>query len=386
MILKSEYQSYFESRLKGRYISYSQVKPLLKKHAGKFNLQIIGKSVLGEDIAMLQLGSGTKKVLAWSQMHGNESTTTKALFDFFNFCAINHDSKNVQSFLNNYAFYVIPILNPDGAERYTRENANGIDLNRDAKNRSQPESKVLRDVFDTLKPQLCLNLHGQRSIFGFETGNPAIVSFLSPAANPEKTVTPARKKAMELIVKLANSLQNYIPGCVGRYDDTFNENCVGDMFQREGVPTILFEAGHYKHDYTREKTRKLIFYSLLEVFNLSEGFKEENTLDYFKLPENKKNYRDIILRNVSVPAQEKPISIAIQFKEVLKDNQVEFIPVLDLIGDLSLYFGHKEIQVGNNEILINNQKKCNLGDEIWLIVNKNNKTLEYFNKKDFFIG
>ena len=58
---------------------------------------------------------------------------------------------------------------------------------------------------------------------------------------------------MEVIIKMNNVLQNVIPNQVGIYDDSFNINCVGDSFQSKGVPTILFEAGHYKNDYSREK-------------------------------------------------------------------------------------------------------------------------------------
>ena len=36
---------------------------------------------------------------------------------------------------------IIPILNPDGAQQYTRKNANEIDLNRDAVERVAKESQ-----------------------------------------------------------------------------------------------------------------------------------------------------------------------------------------------------------------------------------------------------
>ena len=66
----------------------------------------------------------------WSQMHGNESTTTKALFDVFNTLISNNPI--IKHILNACTLYIIPILNPDGAEAYTRVNANAVDLNRDA--------------------------------------------------------------------------------------------------------------------------------------------------------------------------------------------------------------------------------------------------------------
>ncbi|WP_246054392.1 M14 family metallopeptidase [Antarcticibacterium flavum] len=57
------------------------------------------------------------------------------------------------------------MLNPDGARAYTRVNSRGVDLNRDAHNREEEESKVLRKVYNEFKPHYCFNLHDQRTIF-----------------------------------------------------------------------------------------------------------------------------------------------------------------------------------------------------------------------------
>ena len=73
-----------ETNLKGRYITLNDIEPLLLKLNSDNQVQIIGRSVLGKPIYQYQVGIGKIKVLLWSQMHGNESTTTKALFDFLN--------------------------------------------------------------------------------------------------------------------------------------------------------------------------------------------------------------------------------------------------------------------------------------------------------------
>jgi len=41
----------------------------------------IGKSYLGKPIYKMSVGIGNIKVLAWSQMHGNESNGTLAMLD-----------------------------------------------------------------------------------------------------------------------------------------------------------------------------------------------------------------------------------------------------------------------------------------------------------------
>ena len=49
-----------------------------------FSINKIGCSVNDESISVVKVGKGDIQVLAWSQMHGNESTSTKSLLDFIN--------------------------------------------------------------------------------------------------------------------------------------------------------------------------------------------------------------------------------------------------------------------------------------------------------------
>src|SRR6056300_575098 len=160
---------------------------------------IVGYSVEGRPIHMLQMGSGDFKVLLWSQMHGNESTTTKALLDFIPWF-VDTPQKHLQE---AFTLCVILQLNPDGAQAYTRLNANRIDLNRDAVDLTQPESKVLHDLYTLEKPDYCLNLHGERTLFAAgKMGETASISFLAPSADEARTLTAPRKKAMQLSVVL----------------------------------------------------------------------------------------------------------------------------------------------------------------------------------------
>lgn len=380
MTIPKWYSTQFEDQISGRFLHPDQVESLLRSYANQFKLYTIGTSENGKSIHALTLGTGQKKVLAWSQMHGNEATTTKAVFDLLKFLVEDHPfSSRVQKFLSNYTLCVVPMLNPDGALLYTRENANQVDLNRDAKNLSQSESRALRALFDEFQPDLCLNLHDQRSIYGLESGKPAIVSFLAPAADADRTLTPAREVAMRAIARMNAALQSHIPGQVGRYDDTYNENCVGDTFQSLGVPTILFEAGHYPCDYQREQTRACIFYAFLALFGLydEETFAGEVT-DYLNIPQNKKNYCDVLLINVDLSRPQGLVSIAIQYEEVLSEGRINFVPKVAEIGNLSDIYGHKTIDVGGSKILINSHENVFVNDKISMIVAKNDEKVTFF--------
>ncbi len=354
--LNIDFEHYQESSIFGRYINADHIKFLIKKHGRYFDVTVIGKSVLNEDIHFIKIGSGEKRILMWSQMHGNESTTTKAVFDLLNVLA---DSKNetVKRLLDKCTIGIIPMLSPDGSRSYTRLNANGIDLNRDAQNLTQPESRVLRNCFESFKPDFCFNLHGQRTIFSAgSTNKSATVSFLSPAQDEICSITETRKKAMDVIVKMNAYLQKQIPGQVGVYDDAFNINCVGDSFQVLNVPTILFEAGHYPDDYNRDKVRRLIFHSLwigvTEIaFNEIRGLYEQ---EYLKIPKNEKLFYDIIIRNAKLKRGEvyQIRDIAVQYEEKLDKNRIIFVPKIEKISDLSGFYGHKEIDANENLVFI----------------------------------
>lgn len=162
-------------------------------------------------------------------------------------------------------------------------------------------------------------------------------------------------------------LQRFIPRQVGRYDDSFNPACVGETFQMAGVQTILFEAGHYKDDYQREKTRELIFYALLSLFDIIGENQEINHNDYFEIPENLKNYKDLIIRNAKQKHTSKLIDVAIQYKESLKDGNVVFEPFVDEVGRLETLFGHEEVDANGSEILTNTDEKLTVDVKVFEI-------------------
>lgn len=349
---------YKENGLFGRYITNDYIVSKLENLSSKFEVSTIGYSVDLSPVYCVSAGQGSNKILMWSQMHGNESTTTKALFDLFNYLE-HHDE-----ILDACSFVIIPILNPDGADEYTRVNAADVDLNRDAQRLSQPESKLLRMVFDSFKPDYCFNLHGQRTIFSAGAHKkPATVSFLAPAQDELRSVTVTRKKAMNLIVAMNKVLQKDLPGQIGRYDDGFNLNCVGDTFQRLDVPTVLFEAGHYANDYDREQTRYYIFKALKEVVGyISKGLVEDNDVGYWDIPENQKLFYDIVIRNAKIGTD--ITDIAIQYLEEFDGETIDFIPKIEDIKSLDGFFGHKEVDAGGQNVTKENGEKIILGEEV----------------------
>jgi hypothetical protein len=366
------FKKYKINTISGRYITLEKCLPILEKFSTKKELSIVGNSVLNQPIYAYQIGTGNFKIFLWSQMHGNEGTTTKALLDFIAF--LNGTDNLSKKFLRYFTFYMLPMVNPDGATKYTRQNANNIDLNRDSQDLSQPESVVLRTYFNQIKPDFCFNLHDQRTIFGAGTSkHPATLSFLAPAYNQAREINETRLKAMQLIAAINGDLQTFIPNQIGRFDDSFNENCIGDAFQMNGVPTVLFEAGHFQNDYEREITRKYVFFSFLSAFeHLCENDIVLNKIDdYMKISQNNQIFYDFLYKNVKIYYDNKKniTNFAVQYKEELIDNDIQWQAHIAAVGDLENHFGHVEFDAQNLDFFD--------GTEKYPVIGK---------KADFFIG
>lgn len=355
---EKKYAYYKEDSVQGRYVFNEKINDFLEQSDDFIQKKTVGHSVQKRPITCLTLGSGKHKILMWSQMHGNESTTTKAVLDLINFLSSKEDE--AQRILDSCTIKIIPILNPDGAIAYTRVNANAIDLNRDAQDKTQPESTILRNVYEDFKPDFCFNLHDQRTIFNVGvTDKPATVSFLAPAQDKERSITPTRAIAMQLIVAMNQKLQNYIPNQIGRYDDGFNANCVGDTFQMLNTPTILFESGHAIEDYDREKTREYIYYAMLTAVNVisSNQIKAYDSDDYFNIPENNKLFFDVLIKNAYVLNKNFEAALGILYVETLKDGVIIFVPKIEKAGDLDKYYGHKTYNcIDNNDLSLMNKE------------------------------
>ena len=350
-----------EQAISGRYITLEKVKSLIIN--SDFDTDILGYSFLKKPIYQIKLGTGKKKILIWSQMHGNESTGTKAMFDLLYIFSNPNGLKDIcEEILANCTIIFIPILNPDGAERYTRVNAQNIDLNRDAVDLKAPESKLLNTILHQFKPHYCFNLHDQRSFFSVGNDNlPATLSFLAPSEDIDRTVTSGRKETMKVIVAMNNGLQKYIPNQIGRFTDEFYPTATGDNFQKAGFNTILIEAGHFLDDYQREKTRKYNFLALLLGLKFIANENNVNYDEYFNIPNIEKKYFETLLTNVVLNG--KKIQVGIYLKDVLVKNRIKYNKEYLILNPNETY----NATIKNSKNLIFNKE-----DELVFYLKKNN--------------
>jgi hypothetical protein len=69
------------------------------------------------------------------------------------------------------------------------------------------------------------------------------------------------------------------------------------------------------------------------------------------------------------------MDVGIQFKEVLVNDRIDFIPVVDQLGSLDHLFAHREINAGYNELNWPLNRTPEVGDEIVFVLLKNEKIL-----------
>lgn len=348
----NHYDHYREPAIHHRFLKHDEMRALIGKHEerGLFHNEIVGESVRGRSIHHLTIGEGTTPVLMWSQMHGDESTATMALFDLFNFFSARDEHDSLRNLiLDNLELHIIPMLNPDGAEVWQRRNALDIDINRDARQLATPEGRALMDVARKVKPMFGFNLHDQSVYYSAgPTPRPATISFLAPAFNEARDMNDVRARATRVIMTMNEVLQEKIPGQVGRYDDTFDPRCFGDTFQGMDISTILIESGGHYDDIEKQEIRRLNFIAILRALeSIARGdYAYQNVTRYDTIPENRRSLFDLVIRNVTVEkeGQTYKTHIAINRRQRLADDYktISYLGVIEEIGDLNNHYGYED--------------------------------------------
>ncbi len=257
----------------------------------------MGQSIEGRAINAVSYGTGPTSVLLWSQMHGNESTASMSLADLINFFA-TADTSALASFLaSRLTITMIPMLNPDGAERFVRENAIGVDINRDARMLATPEGQLLKRVRDSLRADFGFNLHDQGSRTAGDDGLLVAIALLAPAADEERSWGPVRLRARKVAAVIAGTLESEIPGRMARYNDAYATRAFGDRMQQWGTSTVLIESGALPDDPQKQRLRAINVAALLSSLYAiaQDSLDEVSDLDYERLPMNRGVDNDLLL-------------------------------------------------------------------------------------------
>lgn len=323
------------SRRIGHTAWWQAVAPSLR--SPRLAMRPIGRSLLGRELRAITFGRGPTRVLLWSQMHGDESTATMALADVLAWLADPAPDALRDKLAAQLSITIVPMLNPDGAERFQRENAAGIDINRDARRLSTPEARALKALHDSLKPEFGFNLHdqGARTRAGGR-GPQAAIALLAPAIDATGRYDAVRNAARRIAASIARALTDSIPGRVAKYDEGFNPRAFGDLMQTWGTSTVLIESGALPDDPDKQRLRTMNGAALLVALDeiaTSRGTRGSSA-PYDDLPPNTGGAVDILVRGGSLVLPDQApfrADLSLTFDDLLLRTN----PRLREVGDLS---------------------------------------------------
>ena len=311
------------------------VEPMVRG-SDELRMEEVGQSAEGRALRLVSFGTGPVPVLLWSQMHGDESTASMALADLFRWVAEDPDHPFLRELASRLTIHVIPILNPDGAARFQRRNAQGVDINRDARALATPEGRTLKEVRDRVEPAFGFNLHDQA--VGTRVGRTdrgTAIALLAPPFNEARDINPVRRQAMEVAAVMRTALEPHVGGYMARWDDTFNPRAFGDLMTAWGTSTILVESGGWEGDPEKQFLRGMNFIGILTALDAiaSESHRDYPVELYSSLPENGRRVGDLLIRDarIAVPGLTPlPGDVLVNFQHPLAERGGRWADIGDL--------------------------------------------------------
>ncbi|MEX2270757.1 MAG: M14 family metallopeptidase [Vicinamibacterales bacterium] len=310
-----------------------------------FTVREAGRSVENRAIYHVKTGTGPMAVMLWSQMHGDEPTATSALFDVFEYLRRHRAEPVAARILDRLTVHAVPMLNPDGAERFTRRNAQGIDINRDALNLVTPEGRLLKQLRDELQPSVGFNLHNQswRTAVG-RPRRPAAISLLSVAYDEARSVNAGRLLTKKLAAVVRDAIEPIAGDRIGKYDDSFEVRAFGDNITRWGTPVLLIETGPWPAENPDPHLVRLNFIAILSALDaLATGrVHAADPARYDSLPNNDSGLSYWVIRGGSVlrgdgqPAFRADVGVTAQRRVRIQNGRRELwvSTSIDDFGDL----------------------------------------------------
>jgi hypothetical protein len=342
------YDSYRENRLTKRRFSAELWQELINEWSSHFAVRELGKTEEGRPIHEVKWGEGPIQVIAWSQMHGDEATATLALADIFRLLSLSKGfaTELKQKLHQKITLRIIPRLNADGAERWQRETALGIDMNRDATKQNSVEAQILSAWADEIKPSFAFNLHDQNRLYSVgNSPEQTHIAFLATTGDDEGTWTPSRLRAGQICNRMLSQIQPIIPGKIAKWTDEYESRAFGDTFSSRGYGLILLESGGAGWDLEKHALRKLNACLLIDAFCAiaDDIYATESIANYEALPTNERAIVDIKITDAPLSSSVRADVLFNLVETPMTDGNIHYSWVVENIGDMSPFYGLTEI-------------------------------------------
>lgn len=324
----------------------STLRQLSKSHPGVISFEEIGKSVEGKPLYLVRMGKGNVPILIWSQQHGDEAKCTAALLDFMNFLCVAAETQIPRTIMENTALFIFPMVNPDGAEKDTRRNAQGLDINRDAQMLQTPEGQILKGLFLKYHPKFCFNLHDHGPRRTVKTTHKVVALSLQASLFDEyDNDNPVRIRAKKVIGRIYEAVSPFAYGHIARYEADYMPRAFGDSVMRWGSSSILIESGGWLGEPDDDAmVLKLHSLALLAaIHSIATGsYEDANPGLYDTLPLFGREMVDLAIRGATIidgsgiPPFKADIGINITTRYRRGTNQPSYSARIQDVGDLSI--------------------------------------------------
>ncbi|MFM2401922.1 MAG: hypothetical protein RI950_1439 [Bacteroidota bacterium] len=281
-------------------------------------------------------------------MHGDEATATLALADIFRLLSSSGEfaQEIKQKLHQKITLRIIPRLNADGAERWQRETALGIDMNRDATKQNSIEARTLSAWADEIKPTFAFNLHDQNRLYSVGNGpEQTHIAFLATTGDEDGTWTPSRLRAGQICQRMLSQIQPIIPGKIAKWTDEYESRAFGDTFSSRGYGLVLLESGGAGWDLEKRSLRKLNACLLLDAFcAIADGsYTAESIAEYEALPTNERAIVDIKIKDAPLSSSVRADVLFNLVETPMTDGRIHYSWIVENIGDMSPFYGLTEI-------------------------------------------
>jgi hypothetical protein len=241
-----------------RLHSYQQLVDALhqisRQSHGRVSLETIGRSHEGRDLYLAKVGHGPTRVLYLTQQHGDEPLGTEAALQLLQRLA--NPGARWQAILDQVTLLMVPRVNPDGGERFWRQNydpdctgayctpGRGFDINRwhdpavDPDANPVPEAGAVQRVFQRYAPRLVVDYHHQGSYLT-DDGELITTSIFWPNTSgvPASAVTLSRQAC----VTISDTLGHYGYAEVSQYPGTLPRGIARNAYGLLGAGSVLVE-------------------------------------------------------------------------------------------------------------------------------------------------
>lgn len=259
----------------------TELERIERSSRGSVSTEIVGESVEGRGIPVASVGDGDMDVFIGTEQHGDEPTGTSAAVEILR--NLGSGGNNTSTIRDELTVHMMLMVNPDGAERDQRVNAEGVDPNRNhdyepgSEDNPSPESQAMIDAVDEIDPLWVADLHTQTGDYIDDDGNSVTASNYWPIASGVSEDTQNLSKQMNWVMYDEVSQHGYAN--ISQYPGGTNPAIARNAYGLQDRGSVLLEATGQADDRGPRMEGMMIRLMNEEVRTLLEGTADGSLFD-----------------------------------------------------------------------------------------------------------